>query len=363
MADMAVTVIDDYQGRGLGGLLLDVAVLDAFAFGVERFEGLVLGENISSRRMLARGGATLRPDGGGVLAFTLALRPRVERLRSTPLPTIVATQNRRAPIAGQQAACHGLSSPPMAPGPIALVGSGEFLPAMEAVDAALLAGRPARAVFLPTAAAPEGPGAGRLLARARDRALPPPRRRARPPGGARPARRRRPGHRRAGGRRRPRLPLGREPRLSGRHPAGHGRARGDPGRLAGRRGPGRLLGRRLRPDGPGRSTPGTVHVRPGLAVVPELVVLPHFDQIEGWRPGIVDRSVGRAGARSDPGGIDEETALVSGDAGWRVEGAAPRLDRGPRRHEDAPSGGSHARPAGARPRAEPRTATRKIVTG
>ena len=46
---------------------------------------------------------------------------------------------------------------PTAPGPIGLVGSGEFLPAMEAVDSALLAGRPARAVFLPTAAAPEGP--------------------------------------------------------------------------------------------------------------------------------------------------------------------------------------------------------------
>ena len=79
-----MTVIDDYQGRGLGGLLLDVAVLDAFAFGVDRFDGLVLGENISSRRMLARGGATFRPDGGGVLAYTLPLRPRVDLLRRRP---------------------------------------------------------------------------------------------------------------------------------------------------------------------------------------------------------------------------------------------------------------------------------------
>ncbi|MGH9010811.1 MAG: GNAT family N-acetyltransferase [Acidimicrobiia bacterium] len=95
VADMAVTVIDDYQGRGLGGLLLDVAVLDAFACGVERFEGVVLGENIASRRMLARGGARLRPDGSGVLAFTLELRPRVERLRTSPLSVVIATQNRR----------------------------------------------------------------------------------------------------------------------------------------------------------------------------------------------------------------------------------------------------------------------------
>jgi len=96
VADLAVTVIDDYQGRGLGGLLRDVAVLDAFAHGVERLEGLVLGENISSRRMLARGGATLRPDGGGVLAYRLPLRPRVEQLRSSPLPALIAASSRRA---------------------------------------------------------------------------------------------------------------------------------------------------------------------------------------------------------------------------------------------------------------------------
>ena len=100
VADMAVTVIDDYQGRGLGRLLQDIAVLDAFSHGVERFEGLVLAENVASRRMLARGGAKLVPDGGGVMAFTLALRPRVERLRGTPLPAIVSTRSRRLAIAG-----------------------------------------------------------------------------------------------------------------------------------------------------------------------------------------------------------------------------------------------------------------------
>jgi cyanophycinase len=39
---------------------------------------------------------------------------------------------------------------------VALVGSGEYLDVMAEVDRALLAGRPARAVFLPTAAAEEG---------------------------------------------------------------------------------------------------------------------------------------------------------------------------------------------------------------
>ncbi len=42
------------------------------------------------------------------------------------------------------------------PGPVALVGSGEFLDVMAPVDAGLLEGRPRRAVIVPTAAAREG---------------------------------------------------------------------------------------------------------------------------------------------------------------------------------------------------------------
>ncbi|MEI6404392.1 MAG: Type 1 glutamine amidotransferase-like domain-containing protein [Actinomycetes bacterium] len=44
----------------------------------------------------------------------------------------------------------------MTPGPIALVGSGEYLPVMQGIEAALLEGRNPRYVQLPTAAAPEG---------------------------------------------------------------------------------------------------------------------------------------------------------------------------------------------------------------
>lgn len=42
------------------------------------------------------------------------------------------------------------------PGPLALVGSGEYLPVMAPVEGALLEGRPRRYVQIPTAAAPEG---------------------------------------------------------------------------------------------------------------------------------------------------------------------------------------------------------------
>ncbi len=43
-----------------------------------------------------------------------------------------------------------------APGPLALVGSGEYLPVMQQIEAGLLDGRPPRFVQLATAAAPEG---------------------------------------------------------------------------------------------------------------------------------------------------------------------------------------------------------------
>lgn len=43
------------------------------------------------------------------------------------------------------------------PGPLALVGSGEYLPVLEDVERLLLEGRPPRFVQLATAAAPEGP--------------------------------------------------------------------------------------------------------------------------------------------------------------------------------------------------------------
>jgi cyanophycinase len=61
-------------------------------------------------------------------------------------------------------------------------------------------------------------------------------------------------------------------------------------------------------------------VRPGLRVVPKVAVLSHFDRIEEWWPGLVDRWL----RFLEPGqvllGIDEETALVGGPDLWRVHG-------------------------------------------
>ncbi len=58
----------------------------------------------------------------------------------------------------------------------------------------------------------------------------------------------------------------------------------------------------------------------GLGVVPRVAVIPHFDQMERWRPGAVEWF----GAWQPQGttlvGIDEDTALVHDGGTWRVRG-------------------------------------------
>ncbi len=72
-AEAAVTVIDEYQGRGAGAFLLDAIVLAARERGVDRFEGLVLAENQASKAILAHAGARFENDGNGVQRYVLDL--------------------------------------------------------------------------------------------------------------------------------------------------------------------------------------------------------------------------------------------------------------------------------------------------
>ena len=80
--------------------------------------------------------------------------------------------------------------------------------------------------------------------------------------------------------------------------------------------PSDLFARRAGADAaPDRAASGT-----GLGVVPELAVIPHFDQMERWSPGAAQWFA----AWQPPGttliGIDEQTALVGAPGRWRVEG-------------------------------------------
>jgi cyanophycinase len=61
--------------------------------------------------------------------------------------------------------------------------------------------------------------------------------------------------------------------------------------------------------------------QPGLGVVPQLRVIPHFDRFLGWMPDLVGDYLGTLPADVTLLGIDEDTALVSDDGRWTVHGA------------------------------------------
>jgi cyanophycinase len=59
---------------------------------------------------------------------------------------------------------------------------------------------------------------------------------------------------------------------------------------------------------------------PALAVTPQLSILPHFDRMAGRMPDFVLNAVTRAPEGVTVIGVDEETALVGGPDDWEVVG-------------------------------------------
>lgn len=55
---------------------------------------------------------------------------------------------------------------------------------------------------------------------------------------------------------------------------------------------------------------------PALGLVPELLVVPHFDELPGWLTPIIRRMAGRGPIA----GIPAATALVGDGGGWQVQG-------------------------------------------
>lgn len=64
VAEAAVAVLDDHQGKGLGTILMRLLVATARENGIRTFRGWVLGDNLAVLRPLERIGARRRPDQG-----------------------------------------------------------------------------------------------------------------------------------------------------------------------------------------------------------------------------------------------------------------------------------------------------------
>ena len=239
------------------------------------------------------------------------------------------------------------------PGPVALVGSGEYLPVLEPVERALLAGRPARFVQLATAAAPEGPASlARWHARGADAArrlgveqvVVPVADRADADDPANAA-----------------LVAGAGlVYLSGGNPDHLVRTLRDTAvwtailaawrsgaALAGCSAGAMALAATVAPVR--RRGPGPALL--GLGVVPGVEVLPHFDRFSSWQPDLAGRRVAAAVPGVRVVGIDEDTALVGGlpdrpwDGGpggagnrWQVLGRRSVWLLGADGHEEVPAG-------------------------
>ena len=75
-ADVAVVVADDWQGRGVGTLLMRELVARALANGIPRLTGTTLHENPGARALLRRAGFRTSSIGGGLIELELELRRR-----------------------------------------------------------------------------------------------------------------------------------------------------------------------------------------------------------------------------------------------------------------------------------------------
>ena len=212
----------------------------------------------------------------------------------------------------------------MTPGPLALVGSGEYLPVMTDVEGMLLDGRPARYVQIPTAAAPEGTASLQHWLRL---------------GAAQASR--------LGVEQVPVLVRDRDEADDADLAAlisGAGLiylSGGNPGYLAKTLRGTRVWDAAIAAWQSGSALAGcsagaiamtdwVPSIRAagrdpdtGLAILPGLRVLPHFDKMQHWAPDLLTRAAKDAPAGTTVIGIDEDTAIVdmSGTGRtWRVHG-------------------------------------------
>ncbi|WP_166906236.1 GNAT family N-acetyltransferase [Mycobacterium sp. DL440] len=82
-AEVAFTVGDDYQGRGIGTFLLDALVVSADYLGIQRFTARVLSDNYAMRRILDRLGAVWEREDLGVVLTDVPV-PAVDTLSLEP---------------------------------------------------------------------------------------------------------------------------------------------------------------------------------------------------------------------------------------------------------------------------------------
>lgn len=90
-AEAAVTVLDGYQGRGIGTILLTDLVGSALAAGITTFVADVMWENSELLASLRAVGANVIPGEPGIAAVRVDLPATVEALRASPIYEVMRT--------------------------------------------------------------------------------------------------------------------------------------------------------------------------------------------------------------------------------------------------------------------------------
>ena len=85
IGEAAVVVIDEYQRRGIGTLLLEALGAVALENGIRTLRGYVLEENSDMRRVAEAIGSRLVHEAPGMLRMDVDVAARAEQLRGTPL--------------------------------------------------------------------------------------------------------------------------------------------------------------------------------------------------------------------------------------------------------------------------------------
>jgi GNAT superfamily N-acetyltransferase len=84
-ADVAITVRDQWQGRGLGGSLLDALIITAYHHGFVAFETIVTADNDAMLHLFRQRGAELSAATSGEVDVVLPLSGVIDQLTEHPL--------------------------------------------------------------------------------------------------------------------------------------------------------------------------------------------------------------------------------------------------------------------------------------
>jgi GNAT superfamily N-acetyltransferase len=106
-ADVAVTVRDDWQGRGLGNYLMDTLIITARHHGFRTFDTIVSADNDRMLNIFRNRGAQLSAPSSSEVDVRLDLAAAADRIVDHPLLPFLAPSARQVDVAGRDKARDG----------------------------------------------------------------------------------------------------------------------------------------------------------------------------------------------------------------------------------------------------------------